>query len=221
MYTIDNVQTFTFPGLVNRCGRRSGLSLVTTTCTSTALTTRRTLTRLRSLTCVRPTGSWRSTAPWRPPSWPTRRPQTCRTSSGSSSNPRQRAGPAGRQNTFEIKRTTLQAVKSWDNHLQRHIHTGRNRDWGRDQERMGCMKLCGSFHIKPGQGPRPIVPCCSSSAISVDSVTFVSCRSLYLMALNFSDKQKWVATLEAIITHSPDTFKRKDAVSTRSGKNPV
>ncbi len=33
------------------------------------------------------------------------------------------------------------------------------------------------------------------------------------MALNFSDKQKWVATLEAIITHSPDTFKRKDAVS--------
>ena len=34
------------------------------------------------------------------------------------------------------------------------------------------------------------------------------------MALNFSDKQKWVATLEAIITHSPDTFKRKDAVST-------
>ena len=38
-------------------------------------------------------------------------------------------------------------------------------------------------------------------------------RSLYLMALNFSDKQKWVATLEAIITHSPDTPKRKDAVS--------
>ena len=35
------------------------------------------------------------------------------------------------------------------------------------------------------------------------------------MALNFSDKQKWVATLEAIITHSPDTFKRKDAVSMR------
>ena len=33
------------------------------------------------------------------------------------------------------------------------------------------------------------------------------------MALNFSDKQKWVATLEAIITHSPDSFKRKDAVS--------
>ena len=53
------------------------------------------------------------------------------------------------------------------------------------------------------------------------TVSLVSCRSLYLMALNFSDKQKWVATLEAIITHSPDTFKRKDAVSTRSGNNPV
>ena len=38
------------------------------------------------------------------------------------------------------------------------------------------------------------------------------------MAMNFSDKQKWVATLEAIITHSPDTFKRKDAVSTTPEK---
>ena len=41
---------------------------------------------------------------------------------------------------------------------------GRKRDQDRDREQMGCMKLCGHFHIKPepGQGPRSIVPHCSS-----------------------------------------------------------
>ena len=31
------------------------------------------------------------------------------------------------------------------------------------REQVGCMKLCGSFHItpEPGHGPRPIVPNCS------------------------------------------------------------
>ena len=35
---------------------------------------------------------------------------------------------------------------------------------GKDWEQMGCMKLCGSFHITPeeGQGLRPIVPYYSS-----------------------------------------------------------
>ena len=40
-----------------------------------------------------------------------------------------------------------------------HIHTACNRDQDRDREQMGCMKLCGSFHItpEPGQGLIPIV----------------------------------------------------------------
>ena len=46
-------------------------------------------------------------------------------------------------------------------------HTGQNRDRDRDQEQMGCMNLCRSFHItpEPGQGPRYIVPHCSGSAL--------------------------------------------------------
>ena len=32
------------------------------------------------------------------------------------------------------------------------IHTGQNQDRNRDQEQMGCMKLCVNFHITPEPG---------------------------------------------------------------------
>ena len=38
-------------------------------------------------------------------------------------------------------------------------------------------------------------------------------RSLYLMALDFRDKHKWVATLEAIVNHGSRTDRLKNAVT--------
>ena len=50
----------------------------------------------------------------------------------------------------------------WTHHYGIFIQDGAE-DRNRDQEQMGCMKLCGKIHItpEPGQGPRPYVPHCS------------------------------------------------------------
>ena len=59
---------------------------------------------------------------------------------------------------------------------------------------MGCMKLCGNFHItpEPGQGPRSIVPHCSGhgpgSTQCEFTITLFGDETYYLVMCFFNKK---------------------------------